>query len=99
MDQLDRHEAGADPAGRVHDGQRRNRRRKLCECLGWDEVTTSRLRPEHPQHLVRITQPLYLGIHEVSQEHYEPVESESQRAQGAAESGRVRILGRRSCLL
>src|SRR6202030_3574725 len=28
---------------------------------------------ETPQHLVRITQPFYLGIHEVTQAHYEAV--------------------------
>jgi hypothetical protein len=37
--------------------------------MGWPP-TRSSLLPEKPQHLVRITQPFYLGIHEVTQEQY-----------------------------
>ena len=72
--ELHRHEVRPHPAGRVHDGEHAGGDRRGAQVRGrksrdWQECIQS----EAPQHKVILTQPIYLGVHEVTQGQYEKV--------------------------
>ena len=51
------------------------------------------LKPELPQHPVKISQPFYMGVHEVTQDEYEKVVGSNPSADSKTGVGRLRVEG------